>query len=310
MSKSRYSIFPIQHHALWDAYKKQQMAFWTEEELDYSTDLNNIPLLSDDELHFIKHVLAFFNESDGMVNENLAVRFYRDVKIPEARSFYTAQMLIETVHAETYGRLLEVYVSDEKERNLLYNATENIPTVGKKAEWFKKWSGSKEDFASRLVAFSIIEGVFFSGSFCAIYWLKHRYKGKFPGLSKANQFISRDEGLHCDFAGLLYKELGLTIDQGRFYQILKESVDIEKEFITEALPVSLIGMNADLMKQYIEYVADTICDLFEFPKYYKAENPFDFMRLIDSEQLTNFFESKVSEYGKSEDQTIEDLEDF
>ena len=310
MSKSRYSLLPIEHENLWKAYKTQQMAFWTAEEIDLGTDIQNLDKLNEDELHFIKHILAFFNESDGMVNENLAMRFYDDVKIPEARAFYSAQILIETVHSETYGNLLEAYVKDPEERMRLFNATLNIPAIAKKGEWFKKWISSNEDFAKRLVAFSIIEGVFFSGSFCAIYWLKNRKGGMYPGLSKANQFIARDEGLHCEFAATLFHEMGLHISDEDFYAIIDGSVFIEKEFITESLPVALIGMNAKLMKEYIEYVADTICDLFDIPKRFNTENPFDFMSLIDATNQSNFFESRVSEYSKVEDQSMEVTDDF
>jgi len=288
------------------------MSIWTAEEMDYQEDILNIPKLNNDELYFIRQILAFFNQSDGMINDNLAQRFYQDVpdQLHEARAFYTAQLFIETVHSETYGNLLEVYVPEEKERHKYFNAIENFSAINKKAQWFNKWITSNDSFANRLIAFAIIEGVFFSGSFCAIYWLKDRKKGMFPGLAMANQFISRDEGLHCEFAAELFRTMGLKVSQDEFYKILSESISIEKEFIIQSLPVDLIGMNSKLMIQYIECVGDSICDLFGYERLFNKENPFPFMTLLSAPNQTNFFESRVSEYSKVQDTKMEETEDF
>lgn len=308
MKQNKYSIFPIQHPKLWDAFKKHQAAFWTAEELDFGQDLADLKRLTPEQLHFITHVLAFFAQSDGIVNENLAARFYTDVDLPEARAFYSMQMLIETVHAEVYGLLIDTYVPDETEKNRLFNAIETVPCVQKKAAWALKWIDSQESFAKRLIAFAIVEGVFFSGSFCAIYWL--RKQGLLPGLAAANDLIARDEGLHWTFAVDLFAQLGLKIDEADFQAIMKEAVEIEREFICDALPVSLIGMNKELMSQYIEYTADRVSQRFGFSKIYKTENPFDFMRTMDIEIKTNFFEARVTSYQKPQDRNLNFDTDF
>jgi ribonucleotide reductase beta subunit family protein with ferritin-like domain len=253
--------------------------------------------------------LAFFNEADGIVNENLAVRFYKDVSLQEARAFYTMQLATETVHSETYSFLIDTYVTDPQEKEKLFNAIANFPTIAKKAQWGLKWLESQESFTKRLICFAIVEGIFFSGAFCAIYWLKKR--GLFlEGLSKANEFIARDEGLHWEFAASLFKNLGLKIEQEEYESILREAVEIEKEFVKDALPVSLIGMNADLMCQYIEFVADFVTTEFGLKKVYNAKNPFDFMELISLKGKNNFFESRTTQYQKATDRKISFDEDI
>jgi len=300
---NKYSLFPIQHTDLWEAYKKQQYAFWTAEELDFSSDLTDWEFkLTEDERFYLKHVLAFFAQSDGIVNENLAIRFYADTDIPEARAFYTAQMLIETVHAETYGLMIDTYIKNNEEKDKLFDAINTMPTIAKKAKWAMDWIDSQASFAHRLVAFAVVEGIFFSGAFCAIFWLRKR--GLMSGLSSANELIARDEGLHWEFATLLFKELKLSIATKDFITILKEAVVIEEEFIRDALPVRLIGMNADLMTQYIQYTADRLAQRFGFKKIYDAVNPFDFMNLLDAETKTNFFEKRVTSYKKSSDNKL------
>lgn len=300
---NKYSIFPIRHPRLWEAFKKQQHAFWTAEELDLGGDLSDWrDKLNDGERHYIKHVLAFFAQSDGIVNENLALRFYKDIEIPEARAFYTAQMMIETVHAETYGLLIETYIQDQKERDKLFNAIETLPTITKKADWALKWVDSADHLENRLFAFAIVEGLFFSGAFCSIFWLRKR--GLMPGLSSANDLISRDEGLHWEFAALVMQDMGLSVAPTTAEAIIVDAVAIEKEFIRDALPVRLIGMNADLMCEYIEYTADRILNRFGFNKMYNTKNPFDFMNLIDMETKKNFFEKRVVEYARAKDTSI------
>jgi ribonucleotide reductase beta subunit family protein with ferritin-like domain len=294
---NKYSIFPINNHKLWDLYKKHVSLFWLAEHVDLADDLKDFPRLSDDDWYFIKNILAFFNQSDGIVNENLAARFYNDVNLPEAKAFYSFQMFIETVHAETYSRMLDVYVKDEDEKAKLFNAIEHVPGVQKKAQWALKWINSQEDFAKRLVAFAIVEGVFFSGAFCAIFWLRKR--GILPGLAKANDYISRDEGLHCDFAVALFKEMKLKMSQEEFKRILTEAVAIEQEFVVDSLPVDLIGMNSRLMAKYIEFVADRLSVSFGFTPVFNTANPFDFMNMQGMSQKTNFFERRVSDYSKS-----------
>jgi ribonucleoside-diphosphate reductase beta chain len=308
MTDNRYSIFPIKHPNLWEAFKVHQRAIWTLEELDFARDLQDLPKLTAGELHFVTWVLAFFAQSDGIVNENLAIRFYKDVEIPEARAFYTMQMLIETVHAETYGKLIETYVSDSQERNRLFNAIENIPTIAEKAKWAMRWIDSQEDFAKRLVAFAVVEGIFFSGSFCAIFWFRKR--GLLPGLASANNLIARDEGLHWVFAAELFREMKLSLKPEDFKSIVAEAVEIERHFVTDALPVSLIGMNAGLMSQYIEYTADRLCEKFGYEKIYKVENPFDFMALADLELKGNFFEVRTTEYQKPISRSLDFDSDF
>lgn len=300
---NRYSIFPIKHFEIWECYKKQVRAFWTAEELDFGQDLTDWEeKLNDDERHYIKYILAFFSQSDGIINENLAVRFYSDIPIPEVRAFYSAQMLIETIHSEVYGQLIDTYIKDTAEKNKFFNAIETIPSIQKKGLWALKWINSQDSIAKRLIAFAIVEGVFFSGAFCSIFWLRKR--GLMKGLASANELIARDEGLHWEFATTLYKTLGYNIKQSEFNEIMMEAVSIEQEFITESLPVRLIGMNSDLMKQYIEYTADRVTAAFGFSEIYGSKNPFDFMNLIDLETKKNFFETRVTEYQKSGDTSL------
>lgn len=296
-NQSRFVLFPIKHTEMWDMYKKAEASFWTTEEIDLSSDLqdwNNE--LNADEQHFIKHVLAFFAASDGIVNENLAVNFMREVQYPEARCFYGFQIMMENIHAETYSLLLDTYIREGKEKDRLFRAIETLDCVKKKAEWALRWieNGS---FAERLVAFAAVEGIFFSGSFCAIFWLKKR--GLMPGLSFSNELISRDEGMHTDFACLLYSQLQHPLAPERVRAIIQDAVAIEQNFVTDALPVRLIGMNADLMKQYIEFVADRLLVSLGLERIYNVSNPFDFMDLISLQGKTNFFEKRVSDYQKS-----------
>lgn len=297
-SDDRFVLFPIEYHSIWELYKKHMAVFWTAEEIDFAADLSDWEKLSNDERHFISHVLAFFAASDGIVNENLALRFYNDVQIPEARTFYGFQIAMENIHSETYSLMIDTYIKDPKEKERHFNAMTNLPCVEKKAKWALKWIKSDKSFAHRLVAFAAIEGIFFSGSFCAIFWLKKR--GLMPGLCTSNEFISRDEGLHCEFAchmhSLLAKENQLTKED--ITAILTEAVEIEKEFITEALPVSLIGINSILMGKYIEFVADYWLQQLGCEKVYNTANPFDWMELISLEGKTNFFEKRVSEYQR------------
>jgi ribonucleotide reductase beta subunit family protein with ferritin-like domain len=296
-SEDRFVLFPIKYNQVWDMYKKHMAVFWTAEEVDLAADQTDWEKLNPDERHFISHVLAFFSASDGIVNENLALRFYNDVQIPEARAFYGFQIAMENIHAEMYGLLIDTYVKDGREKDKLFNAIKYLPCVAKKANWALKWIHSSKSFAERLVAFAAIEGIFFSGSFCSIYWLKKR--GLMPGLCTSNEFISRDEGLHCDFACLLHSLLETQLNENVIKEIIAEAVEIEKEFITEALPVSLIGMNATSMTQYIEFVADHWLAQLGCTPLYKSTNPFDWMELISLEGKTNFFEKRVSEYQKA-----------
>ena len=278
-------------------YKQAEASFWTAEEIDLHQDMNDWEnKLTKDERHFIKHVLAFFAASDGIVNENLAINFLNEVQFPEARCFYGFQIAIENIHAETYSLLIDTYIKDNKEKDFLFNAIENLPCVGKKADWAMKWI-ENGNFAQRLVAFAAVEGIFFSGSFCSIFWLKKR--GLMPGLAFSNELISRDEGLHCDFACLLYNQLVNKLEPQEVTAIITEAVEYEKEFVTDAIPVALIGMNADLMCQYIEFVADRLLGELGCPKVYNATNPFDFMEMISLQGKTNFFEKRVSEYQKA-----------
>ncbi|HWV74387.1 MAG TPA: ribonucleoside-diphosphate reductase small subunit [Pseudosphingobacterium sp.] len=295
-NKDRFVILPINYPAIWDMYKKHEASFWTAEEIDLSGDLKDWVNLNDGERHFITHVLAFFAASDGIVNENLAINFMSEVQLPEARSFYGFQIAMENIHSETYALLIDTYVKDPVEKDRLFHAIETVDCVKKKAEWALKWieNGS---FAERLVAFAAVEGIFFSGSFCSIFWLKKR--GLMPGLTFSNELISRDEGLHCEFACLLYSMLEGKLSKERVQEIIIDAVEIEKEFITDALPVKLIGMNAELMKQYIEFVADRWLVELGNTKYYNATNPFDFMELISLQGKTNFFEKRVGDYQKS-----------
>lgn len=295
----RFVLFPIKYHQVWEMYKKHMAVFWTAEELDLVPDLNDWEnKLNNDERHFISHVLAFFAASDGIVNENLAIRFMKEVQIPEARCFYGFQIAMENIHSETYSLLIDTYVKDSVQKDKLFHATENMACVAKKAKWAMNWISSKKSFAHRVIAFCAIEGIFFSGSFCSIYWLKKR--GLMPGLCTSNEFISRDEGLHCQFAVLMHSLLDKDeqLDAATITQIITEAVTIEKEFILDALPVSLIGMNAESMSQYIEFVADHWLQQLGAPAFYNAKNPFDWMELISLEGKTNFFEKRVSEYQR------------
>lgn len=297
-NKDRFVIFPIKHHDIWQWYKKAEASFWTAEEINLHEDVsdwNN--KLNDDERHFIKHVLAFFAASDGIVNENLAENFVSEVQYAEAKFFYGFQIMMENIHSETYSLLIDTYVKDDKEKNMLFKAIENFPSIKKKADWALKWIES-DSFAERLIAFAAVEGIFFSGSFCSIFWLKKR--GLMPGLTFSNELISRDEGMHCDFAVHLHnKHLKNKVPKERIREILVDALDIEREFITESLPVSLIGMNAKLMTQYLEFVTDRLLVELECEKEYNSTNPFDFMDMISLQGKTNFFEKKVSEYQKA-----------
>ena len=296
-NKDRFVLFPIKHNEIWEMYKKAEASFWTAEEIDLSQDTNDwANKLNDDEKHFIKHVLAFFAASDGIVNENLAINFMNEVQWPEARCFYGFQIMIENIHSETYSLLIDTYIKDAAEKDRLFHALETVPCVGKKGEWALRWiqNGS---FTERLIAFAAVEGIFFSGSFCSLFWLKKR--GLMPGLSFSNELISRDEGLHCDFACLLYNGLKNKLPVEQVTSIITDAVAIEKEFVTDALPVRLIGMNADLMCQYIEFVADRLLLALGCQKFYNSANPFDFMELISLQNKTNFFEKRVAEYTKT-----------
>jgi ribonucleoside-diphosphate reductase beta chain len=295
---NRFVIFPIQHNDLWDWYKKQQACFWTAEEIDLHSDLTDWnDKLTDDERYFIKHILAFFAASDGIVNENLAENFVNEVQYSEAKFFYGFQIMMENIHSETYSLLIDTYVKDEVEKDRLFRAIEVFPAIKKKAEWALKWIES-DSFAERLIAFAAVEGIFFSGAFCSIFWLKKR--GLLPGLTFSNELISRDEGMHCDFAVHLHnKHIVNKVPKERIKEIIVDALDIEREFITESLPVSLIGMNAKLMTQYLEFVTDRLLLEFGCDKVYDATNPFDFMEMISLEGKTNFFEKRVSEYQKA-----------
>ena len=295
-NKNRFVLFPLQYHDIWEFYKKSQASFWTAEEIDLSSDLADWEKLNAGEQHFVKHVLAFFAASDGIVNENLAENFVSEVQYTEAKFFYGFQIMMENIHSETYSLLIDTYIKDKDEQNHLFNAIDTVPAVQKKAEWALKWISS-ESFVERLIAFAAVEGIFFSGSFCSIFWLKKR--GLMPGLSFSNELISRDEGLHTDFAVHLYNHhIENKLSRERLIEIIDSALTIEKEFITEALPVSLIGMNSDLMKQYLEYVSDRLLIDLGVGKIYNSENPFDFMKNIAMENKTNFFEKRVGEYSK------------
>lgn len=292
----RFVLYPIKHDAVWELYKKAEASFWTAEEVDLTDDFADWKKLNNDERHFISHILAFFAAADGIVNENLAVNFMREVQIPEARCLYGFQIMMENIHAEMYSLLIDTYITDAVEKAKLFQSVETIPTIGKKAEWALKWieNGS---FAERLIAFMAVEGIFFSGAFCSIFWLKKR--GLMPGLSFSNELISRDEALHCETACLLYSMLKNQLSYETIYSIVTEAVAIEKEFICEALPVNLIGMNSTLMAEYIEYVADFWLGRLGLPKVYNTSNPFDFMQMISLSGKTNFFEKRVGEYQKA-----------
>ena len=295
---NRFVIFPIQHTDLWDWYKKQQACFWTAEEIDLHADIVDWNTkLSDDERYFIKHILAFFAASDGIVNENLAENFVNEVQYSEAKFFYGFQIMMENIHSGTYSLLIDTYVKDEIEKDRLFRAIEVFPAIKKKADWALKWIES-DSFAERLIAFAAVEGIFFSGAFCSIFWLKKR--GLLPGLTFSNELISRDEGMHCDFAVHLHNNhIVNRVPQERIREIILDALTIEREFITESLPVSLIGMNAKLMTQYLEYVTDRLLIEFGCDREYESTNPFDFMEMISLEGKTNFFEKRVSEYQKA-----------
>jgi len=296
--ESRFSLFPIQHSDLWGMYKQHVASFWTADEIDLSADMSDWQnALNDNERHFISMVLAFFAGADGIVVENLAERFCREVTVPEARCFYGFQMAMESIHQETYCLLIDAYITDAKDRARLFAAHEKIPSVRKKAQWAQRYIGSDASFAERLVAFAAVEGIFFSGSFCAVFWLKKR--GLMPGLTFSNELISRDEGLHCSFACKLYSKLKYRLSESHIHQIINEAVTVEKAFVCDALPVSLIGMNSDLMGQYIEFVADRMLRDLGYRPYYGSQNPFDWMDMISLEGKTNFFEKRVAEYQKS-----------
>ena len=293
----RFCMFPIKYPEIWEMYKKAEASFWTAEEVDLSSDIKHWEGLNDDEKHFVSHVLAFFASSDGIVLENLATRFLGDIQVPEARAFYGFQIAIENIHSEMYSLLLDAYIKDNAVKSNLFKAIETVPCVKRKADWAIKWIGSESSFVERLVAFACVEGIFFSGSFCAIFWLKKR--GLMPGLTFSNELISRDEGLHCDFACLLYSLMNKKLDKSVVLQIVKEAVEIEKEFVCDSLPVGLIGMNADMMKDYIDFVADRLLVELGMEKIYNTQNPFEFMELISLQGKTNFFEKRVGEYQKA-----------
>ncbi|KAF9482504.1 beta subunit of ribonucleotide reductase, partial [Pholiota conissans] len=298
-SRRRFVLFPIQYHEIWQMYKKAEASFWTAEEMDLSKDVhdwNN--RLNDNERHFVSHVLAFFAASDGIVNENLLERFSQEVQAAEARCFYGFQIMMENIHSETYSLLIDTYIKDPAQRDYLFDAIETVPCIKRKAEWALKWiTDERSSFAERLVAFAAVEGIFFSGSFASIFWLKKR--GLMPGLTFSNELISRDEGMHTDFACLLFSHLKRRPHPDTIQMIITEAVKIEQEFLTVALPVKLIGMNADLMCQYIEFVADRLLVSLGNDKYYNKANPFDFMDMISLQGKTNFFEKRVSDYSKA-----------
>ena len=297
-NKNRFVIFPIKHHDIWEFYKSMEASFWTAEEIDLSQDLNDWNnKLNEDERYFIKHILAFFAASDGIVNENLAENFVNEVQYAEAKFFYGFQIMMENIHSETYSLLIDTYVKDETEKDELFNALEVFPAIKKKADWALKWIES-DSFAERLIAFAAVEGIFFSGAFCSIYWLKKR--GLMPGLTFSNELISRDEGVHCDFAVHLHNHhLVNKVSKTRIREIIVDALNIEREFITESLPVSLIGMNAGLMTQYLEFVADRLLVELGCEREYNTTNPFDFMDMISLQGKTNFSEKKVAEYQKA-----------
>ena len=295
-NKDRFVLFPINHPKIWDMYKKSVQSFWTAEEVDLQADQKDWEKLSNDERHFIKHVLAFFAASDGIVNENLAINFMNEVQLPEARCFYGFQIMMENIHSEMYSLLIDTYIKDSAERTHLLHAIDTVPCVTKKAQWALRWI-QNGTFAERLIAFAAVEGIFFSGSFCSIFWLKKR--GLMPGLCTSNEFISRDEGMHCDFACLLYSMLENQLPKETVQAIIRDAVENEHEFVTDAIPVSLIGMNAKLMCQYIEFVADRLLVSLGCDKIYNSTNPFDFMEMISLQGKTNFFEKRVSEYKKA-----------
>ena len=295
---NRFVMFPIEYHDIWELYKRHLGSFWTVEEVKLDKDMKDWISLTDDERYFIKNVLAFFAASDGIVNENLAVRFMSDIQISEARAFYGIQIAIENIHSEMYSLLIDTYITDIAEKNKLFTAIDSSPTIKKKAEWALKWMEDKDaSFQTRVIAFACVQGIFFSGSFCSIFWLKKR--GLMSGLTVSNEFISRDEALHVEMAVLIYKHIQNKLDTETIHKIISEAVQLEKEFIIESIPCAMIGMNADLMSQYIEYVADRLLVQLGYEKIYNTANPFGFMELISMENKTNFFEERVSSYSKA-----------
>ena len=308
--ENRFVMFPIEHDDIWQMYKKSVECFWRTEEIDISKDMAHWNTLTEQEQFFIKMILAFFAASDGIVIENLGMRFMSEVQISEARAFYGFQIAMENIHSETYSLLIESYIKNKEEKHNLFNAIDNFPCIKKKADWSIKWINDKRaNFASRLLAFACVEGIFFSGAFCSIYWLKKR--GLMPGLTFSNELISRDEALHTEFAVLLYQKLQKKLKKSKVHEMIKEAVEIEKEFITEALPCRLIGMNSTLMCQYIEFVADRLVLQLGYDAIYNTTNPFDFMEMISIEGKTNFFEKRVGEYAlatKDKDETVFDMD--
>jgi ribonucleoside-diphosphate reductase subunit M2 len=304
--ESRFVMFPIKYDDIWNMYKKQIDCFWRAEEVDLSKDLTDWKKISKDEKHFISMILAFFAASDGIVLENIGLRFMSEVQNSEARAFYGFQIAMENIHSQMYSQLIETYIEDREEKSKMFDALNNYPCIKKKADWSKKWIGdNRSSFATRLVAFACVEGIFFSGAFCSIFWLKKR--GLLPGLTFSNELISRDEALHTEFAVLLYSKLLKKVNKNKINELIKEAVTIEKEFITEALPCRLIGMNSSLMATYIEFIADRLCVQLGYEVIYNASNPFDFMELISVESKTNFFEKRVSEYAladKTQDKDV------
>lgn len=306
---NRFVMFPIKYPDIWAMYKKQMDCFWRAEEINFAQDLADWEKLSAEEKHFISMVLAFFAASDGIVLENLASRFMSDVQVSEARAFYGFQIAIENIHSESYSLMIDTYIRDDAEKTRLFSAIENYPCIAKKANWAKKWiADNRSSFASRLVAFAAIEGIFFSSSFASIYWIKKR--GLMPGLTFSNELISRDEALHTEFAILLYKKMTKKLNKKRIYEIIEEAVEIEKEFITEAIPCRMIGMNMNLMKQYIEFVADRLVVQLGYDKIYNTGNPFDFMELISIESKVNFFERTNAEYALANKSVDKDIFEF
>jgi ribonucleoside-diphosphate reductase subunit M2 len=304
---NRYVMFPIEHEDIWNMYKKQVDSFWRAEEIDLTKDLNHWnDKLSEEERSFVSMILAFFAASDGIVLENLAIRFMNDVQVAEARAFYGFQIAMENIHSETYSLLIDTYIHDKEEKMKLFQGIDNFPCIQKKAEWAKKWiHDKKSNFATRLIAFACVEGIMFSGAFCSIYWLKKR--GLMPGLTFSNELISRDEALHAEFAVLLYKKLIKKLSKNKVYEIIKDAVEIETEFICEALPCRLIGMNSVLMTQYIQFVADRLVVQLGYDKIYNVSNPFDWMELISIESKANFFESNVSSYALANKSKADDI---
>ena len=295
---NRLVVFPIHYQDIWQFYLDSVKVFWTPEEIKLAPDLKDWEKLNEGEIHFISNVLAFFAASDGLVNENIGERFLQEVQITEAKAFYTQQLAMETIHSVTYSLLIDTYIKNAKEKDRLLKGVETVPCIGQKANWVKKWISSNDSFPTRLVAFACVEGIFFSGSFCAIFWLKKR--GLMPGLCFSNELISRDEGMHCDFACLLYKNyIHEKLDDTTIHNIIKDAVSIEKEFIIESLPCRLIGMNADLMSTYIEFVADRLCNQLGYNKIFNVENPFDWMTQQGAELKANFFENRVGNYSKT-----------